>query len=167
MDGVAETIDQKLARLSAISQQVEVELECLEKVKADELRMAAEPTLDSPEERAKRNSELQRIGLVMRNLATAETIRRARNIGEPPVQKLLTRPRIRVKGLFSLLMDSQVCESFMGDLQERYGLMLAQKGPNTANRWYYREVILSFFSLAFDALKRVFGIEKLYRRIGL
>jgi hypothetical protein len=70
---------------------------------------------------------------------------------------------------FAFFTSKRNRESFIGDLEERYRAMLQQEGYRAANRWYRRQVTLSFLSFAFAALKRVSGLEKLierYRRIG-
>jgi hypothetical protein len=70
---------------------------------------------------------------------------------------------VSVLGIF---MSSQNRESIVGDIEERFGQLVEKEGRPAATRWIWREVVHSFFFLAFDALKRVSGIEKLYRRIG-
>jgi hypothetical protein len=68
-----------------------------------------------------------------------------------------------------LLLSKENRDSFIGDLEERYGLILESKGRRSATVWFWREVIHSCFSLTFDAMKRVSRFEKLierYRRIG-
>lgn len=71
--------------------------------------------------------------------------------------------------LFGLLVSQDVRDALIGDLEERYGMIFKSRGVHAATRWFWQEVIHSFFSLAFDALKRLSGIENLverYRRIG-
>jgi hypothetical protein len=71
--------------------------------------------------------------------------------------------------LFGFLMSKDTAGSFIGDLEERYGLILDARGRRAATRWFWRQVVHSFFSLAVDALRRLSALEKLierYRRIG-
>jgi len=75
-------------------------------------------------------------------------------------------PSITFVGLAAQLLSRQNRDSFLGDLEERYGLLLKDRGRRAANHWFYRGVFHSFLSLEFDALKRVSGLEKWYRRIG-
>ena len=71
-----------------------------------------------------------------------------------------------VAGFLSLCTSAGTAQSIAGDLQERYVARFKNKGSNASGLWFWREVIHSFFSLAFDALKRVSGLERLFRRIG-
>ena len=67
------------------------------------------------------------------------------------------------------ILATIIGESMVGDLEERYCLVLKSQGRRAATRWFWREVIHSCFSLALDALKRLSALEKLierYRRIG-
>jgi hypothetical protein len=76
---------------------------------------------------------------------------------------------INADGLFSLLISEANRASFIGDLEERFRIQVEEKGRRAASRWFWREVIHSFFSLAFDTLKSISGFERLierYRRIG-
>jgi len=57
-------------------------------------------------------------------------------------------------------------DAILGDLQERHALLVKQEGRRVANRWFYSEVFSSLISLSWVALKRISGLEKLYRRIG-
>lgn len=68
--------------------------------------------------------------------------------------------------LLSMLLSPNSRQSFIGDLEERYGLIVQKKGRHAANVWFWRELIQSLFSLALDAIKRLSGLEWLYRRIG-
>src|ERR1051326_2506643 len=69
-------------------------------------------------------------------------------------------------GVLAIFMCGQKRESFLGDLEERYSLLCNKKDRGSANLWLWKQVVFSFFSLALDALKRISGFEKLYRRIG-
>lgn len=76
-------------------------------------------------------------------------------------------PGLRVTlNLAILLSPNENRSSIVGDLEERYRKIAAAEGRRAANRWFWREVIHSFLSLAFNALKRISGLEKLCRRIG-
>jgi hypothetical protein len=59
-----------------------------------------------------------------------------------------------------------VGEALICDLDERYAALEQSAGRRAATRWFWREVAHSFLSLLFDALKRISGLDKLYRRIG-
>jgi hypothetical protein len=71
-----------------------------------------------------------------------------------------------ISRLASLFLSMQNRETFLGDLQERYRLIEAEKGSRAAQFWFWREVLHSIISLALDALKNVSGLVKLFRRIG-
>jgi hypothetical protein len=73
---------------------------------------------------------------------------------------------LAVSGILSLFLSSLQLESFVGDIEERYSRIFHTHGHRAATRWFYREVIHSFLSLTYEALKRVSGIERLLRRIG-
>jgi hypothetical protein len=75
-------------------------------------------------------------------------------------------PLCRNTRLFMLFMDQDSAEVLVGDLEERYALMRNDYGYETATFWFYREVLDSFLSLAFTALKRISRLEDLLRRIG-
>src|SRR5262249_26323027 len=68
---------------------------------------------------------------------------------------------IRPTPIFTLLMPPTGCEIFVGDLEERYRLILKKQGQRTAQRWFWRQVFQSLFPLIFAALRRVSGYEKL------
>jgi hypothetical protein len=63
--------------------------------------------------------------------------------------------------LFSFFMAGENCESFIGDLEERFGMILKARGRRSATLWFWRQVIQSLFPLAFAALRRVSGFERL------
>lgn len=78
-------------------------------------------------------------------------------------------PSRRALSIFAIFMPREAHDAFLGDLEERFRIQAQEKGRRSATRWFWRQVILSLFCLAFDALKRVSGLEKLierYRRIG-
>jgi len=88
---------------------------------------------------------------------------------DPPACAARTDASMDSAQIFSLLMSPDNCEGFIGDLEERHGEILQTKGRRAATIWFWREVALSFISLALDALKRLSGFEKLverFRRIG-
>jgi hypothetical protein len=68
--------------------------------------------------------------------------------------------------LFLIVLGRRECDVFIGDLEERHGILFEKQGREAATRWFWRQVALSFFSLALEALKRISGLEKLLRRIG-
>jgi lipopolysaccharide biosynthesis protein len=68
--------------------------------------------------------------------------------------------------LFGFFMSPASCNSIIGDLEERQGEILRKKGRRAATIWFWREVALSFISLALDAVRKISGLEKLMRRIG-
>jgi hypothetical protein len=63
--------------------------------------------------------------------------------------------------IFTPLMSPANYESFIGDLEERYSLILKERGHRSAKLWYWRQVFQSLFSLVFAALRRVSGYERL------
>jgi hypothetical protein len=70
--------------------------------------------------------------------------------------------------LFSIFVSQEERDAFLGDLEERFRLQVTKKGSRAATRWFWQEVIHSFFSLALNALKRLSALEKLierYRRL--
>jgi|ERR1017187_987814 hypothetical protein len=75
-------------------------------------------------------------------------------------------PPINTARILAVFMSEPNRDSFLGDLEERYAALTKTKGRRAASRWFWRQVVHSFFSLAFDALKRLSGLEKLLRRIG-
>ena len=88
----------------------------------------------------------------------------------PVIQPRRPEPRTeKITGIFSIFMSKQSCNSFIGDLEERFRLMLNEKGRRAATLWFWREIRHSFLSLTLDGLKKLSGLEKLmerYRRIG-
>jgi hypothetical protein len=68
--------------------------------------------------------------------------------------------------LLGLLMSHGQRDAFIGDLEERYGVIARAKNRRAATAWFWREVAHSLFSLAIVALKKVSGLENLLRRIG-
>lgn len=72
----------------------------------------------------------------------------------------------RFLNCISMLTSIQVRDALIGDLEERYSAIVQSEGRRAATRWFWQEVSRSFFSLAFDALKRISGLDKLVRRIG-
>lgn len=80
------------------------------------------------------------------------------------------RSRLSFVGfLLRLLSTPKTSDAIIGDLEERFRIQVEEKGRRAASRWFWREVLHSFFSLALDALKRLSALEKLierYRRIG-
>jgi hypothetical protein len=72
----------------------------------------------------------------------------------------------RIESPISIFLCPDVSSSIVGDIKERHNVLLNSEGLRPANCGLYRQVILTFFSLAFDALKRLSGLERLLRRIG-
>lgn len=68
-------------------------------------------------------------------------------------------------GFFFVFFSKQKRDSFIGDLEERYWEISKATGRRKGNRWFWRQVALSFFSLALDSLKKTSGLEWLFRRI--
>jgi hypothetical protein len=84
-------------------------------------------------------------------------------VAEEPI---VSRLPLDTSLLFAILMSQRMRASFIGDLEERYGLILKANSRRSATIWFWQQVILSFFSLALDAVKNLSGLEKLMRRIG-
>ena len=68
--------------------------------------------------------------------------------------------------VFFLFLSKAKRDTLIGDLEERFGLILEREGRRTAIRWFWRQVFFTFLSLVFDGVKRLSGLEKLCRRIG-
>jgi hypothetical protein len=66
--------------------------------------------------------------------------------------------------LLSFFMSKEQCHCFIGDLEERYAVILEQEGRRAATIWFWRQVVLSVFSLSLDAVKRISGLEKFIER---
>jgi len=60
------------------------------------------------------------------------------------------------------------CESFIGDLEERYQKVLSKKGRTSAAIWFWRQILTSLGAFIWVALNRLFALAvvvELYRRI--
>jgi hypothetical protein len=68
-------------------------------------------------------------------------------------------------GFVALFLSRQNRNSFVGDIEERYRILLRKQGRRSATLWFWRQMVHSFLSLALDALKRISGFERLFRRI--
>jgi hypothetical protein len=68
--------------------------------------------------------------------------------------------------LFVPFVCREVREAVVGDLWERYPCQLDRRGGVGAVIWFCREVIISLSQFAWAWLKRISGLEALYRRIG-
>jgi hypothetical protein len=102
------------------------------------------------------------VGVVLGALVLAYMIQ-----GIPRLVSLCVAKRANgITRLFMLFMDQGSAEGLSGDLEQRYVAISKEQGHQSASRWFYRELIHSFLSLAFTALKRLSGLEKLIRRIG-
>jgi hypothetical protein len=58
-------------------------------------------------------------------------------------------------------MSPEDSESFVGDLEERYAIVVQNQGRRCARRWFWRQDIQSLFPLVFAAVRRVSGFERL------
>jgi len=67
--------------------------------------------------------------------------------------------------LFIVFMSRNNRDAFIGDLEEKYGVMVEEEGHRAAATWLWRQVVHSFLSFGLDALRRVSAIEKLFRKI--
>jgi hypothetical protein len=61
----------------------------------------------------------------------------------------------------SVLFPMCGSESFVGDLQEGFIYRVNEQGLTSANRWYYRQILLSIWPLTWAWVKRVSGWESI------
>jgi hypothetical protein len=71
-----------------------------------------------------------------------------------------------VAPLFTLFVPQKDCNVVIGDLQERYSISFIALGQRRATVWLWRQVITSLWPFAWAWLKRISGLEAIYRRIG-
>jgi hypothetical protein len=77
-----------------------------------------------------------------------------------------SRPPLNITPLFALFLSSEICDAVVGDLQERYTQAFTQRGRTHATLWFLKQAATSLMPFAWAALKRVSGVEAIYRRIG-
>jgi hypothetical protein len=70
-------------------------------------------------------------------------------------------PPLNVEILFRCFIAKDDCEAIIGDVNERFRIILMVQGHRSAELWYWRQVIQLFFLLVFAAIRRVSGYEKL------
>ena len=68
---------------------------------------------------------------------------------------------INAGGIFGFLLSVGNCESFVGDLEERYRGVLSKQGHASAAIWFWRQVVASLGPLSWAAVKRLFGVMTL------
>jgi hypothetical protein len=68
--------------------------------------------------------------------------------------------------LFGLLVADQELQSILGDLGEGYHSKNRKEGHDEARIWLWKQIFKSLPPLAWACLKRVSGLEALYRGIG-
>jgi hypothetical protein len=64
-------------------------------------------------------------------------------------------PPVNAQFLLDLFLSDDVCEAFLGDLQERYGKKLKRLGKTRADWWYWKQVVTSLWPLARSAGRKV------------
>jgi hypothetical protein len=70
--------------------------------------------------------------------------------------------------MFQFFMDCGTAQSAIGDLQEKFAILVSTKGKHNANQWYRRQIIICIAPLFWAQLKRSFGITRLvewYRKM--
>jgi hypothetical protein len=68
---------------------------------------------------------------------------------------LLAQPPLNAQFLLDLFLPDDVCEAFLGDLQERYARKLPRLGKQRADWWYRKQVLTSLWPLARSFGRRV------------
>jgi hypothetical protein len=87
-------------------------------------------------------------------------------------KKRCGRPTLNAEFLFYLFLDKQNCDAIVGDLEERFTLILAKVGKHRANLWYWSQAVSSVGPIMWAAMKgtvkKVSGVSalmELYRKI--
>jgi hypothetical protein len=65
------------------------------------------------------------------------------------------QPPLNAQFLLDLFLSDDVCEAFLGDLQERYSKKLPRLGKQRADWWYRKQVLTSLWPLARSFGRRV------------
>ena len=71
-----------------------------------------------------------------------------------------------VASILGLLVSSENCDAVAGDIEQRCARIAKSEGRLRAISWFWKQVITSIAPLAWAALKRISGLEAIYRRIG-
>ena len=79
--------------------------------------------------------------------------------GEVSFQMLWPNPKpappLNAQFLIDLFLPDDVCEAFLGDLQERYTKKLSRLGKPRADWWYRKQVLTSLWPIFRDSAGRV------------
>jgi hypothetical protein len=73
-------------------------------------------------------------------------VRRTANSHHPPLS---------AQFLFYLFLDAHTCDAIVGDLEERYRILLRKFGSRRANFWYWTQTIRSVGPIASAWIKKV------------
>jgi len=76
------------------------------------------------------------------------------------------RMPLDVSVFFRTLSSKEVSEALIGDLLEGYERVVIRRGRSGAILWFWRQVLTSLPPFAWASLKRISGLEAIYRRIG-
>jgi hypothetical protein len=71
------------------------------------------------------------------------------------------QPPRNAEFLLYLIYPKEQCDPLVGDLEERYGLILQKLGERRARLWYWSQAIRSLAPLAFQAAKKLSGMGRL------
>ena len=79
----------------------------------------------------------------------------ADELGEAPPQLLVEKPPRNAKFLFSLFLDAKTCDALVGDLEERFKIVLKEFSPGKAKFWYWTMALRSVGPIVWDWGKKV------------
>lgn len=65
------------------------------------------------------------------------------------------KPPVNAQLALDLFLPAEVCENFLGDLEERYHTKLARLGKARADIWYRKQVLTSLWPIACGAWRRI------------
>jgi len=82
-----------------------------------------------------------------------------------PFSRTIRMP-LAVLVFFRTLSSKEDSESLMGDLLEGYERVVIRRCRSGAILWFWRQVLTSLPPFAWASLKRISGLEAIYRRIG-
>jgi hypothetical protein len=130
-------------------------------VKLDGEQIAPERTFDFASYMQETSPEWSegRLSAILKRVRNSSINRRLRDSVSP-------RPPLNITKLFALFLTSEMCAAVVGDLQERYAKVFRQRGHTHATLWFLKQTAISLMPFVWAALKRVSGVEAIYRRIG-
>jgi hypothetical protein len=95
--------------------------------------------------------------------AHLDSLRSLSTLAQPPDQIEATW---LVERLVAMFLSPELREAVIGDLQERYGELIEESGYTRATLWFWRQIVTSLAPFAWVTLKRISGLEAIYRRMG-